>query len=166
MSSLAKCSLHTGLKKAPFSSWMQFGQQNSSAVSYNYCGSSVSMTNTSSQYQNSLFNVHTHTHKWYGKMAIGVRPATNVVTDAPQSVRTRTLWALCKGTTSWRLFGIFRGAGLGTRRNSSNSTTGVVLAPDFPGQGTVDGTDVFALFCHPSRSQVPNLQVGMLEQWR
>ena len=31
--------------------------------------------------------------------------------------------------------------------------------------GTVNGIDVFALFATPSQSQVPILQLGMLEQW-
>ena len=51
-----------------------------------------------------------------------------------------------------------------------NSTTGVVLAPEIqPGPhhvfGTVNGTDVFALFCHLSQNQVPILQLGTWEQW-
>ena len=58
-------------------------------------------------------------------------------------------------------------------RNSQeciNSTTGVVLTPEVqpePDQaiGSINGTDVFALFATPSQSQVPILLLGMLEQW-
>ena len=51
-----------------------------------------------------------------------------------------------------------------------HSTTGMVLAPKVqlgPHQiiGTIDGTDVIALFATPSRSQVLILQLGVLEQW-
>ena len=82
---------------------------------------------------------------------------------ASWSIRTRTLWALCKGTMGWRVWH-FPGVGLGT------CTTGVVLAPEVqPGPHQVKalsmGLMFLSFFATPAKSQVPILQLGMLEQW-
>ena len=99
----------------------------------------------------------------YGKLAFlsmtdihntyDVRTVTNMVTPPSPRVKTRTLWAL-RRDTSGRTFWHISWSWARNLQELINSTTGVVLGPKVqPGShkviGTVDETDVFALFCHP-----------------
>jgi hypothetical protein len=85
-------------------------------------------------------------------MADCVRTATNVHVVMPPSPQEAV-------RTSWQIWhNNFPGAGLGTHRThwQYHWCDGGTRNPTWtPQVMTVDGTDVFALFCHPSRSQVP-----------
>ena len=156
MSSLAKCSLYAGLRKHPFPAGCGLASKihQQLAISITEVQFQQPIYHSSTRIY-SLFNVRTHTQNlWYGKKVNVVRTATNVVMfPSPWGLGPPGSYAEAQRA------GIFPVAGLGIRRNSSNRCGVGTQRPTWtpPDQGTVDGTDVFALFCHPSRSQVPNL---------
>ena len=113
-----------------------------------------------------LAHMHTYIHTHMDTH--GVRTATNVVTsNSLYGLRSSATWALCRGITSRCVDNFFLGAGLRTHRQyhwCGVGTQSPMWTPPIS-HGTVDGTDVFALFCHPSQSQIPFIHLGMLEQW-